>query len=218
VIVNSEPLVLPRGVRLARRDEIPGSVAERWPTEWPTPEAHALVPGYVLHQSNNPAFRAYLEANVHAPRLWATFVALAEQLLPYWAAPIIGIKEEEPVFGPYGDKSDALALFTSHAEMLSHDGFLEFGLISSAEGRTDELFVAPAKYLKIWTNQPEQAGEVLEAHGVPRRSELRFLDEFPCVTEPLRNQVAHHDFEAVHRAIIEGFASIREVPYPSAGA
>jgi hypothetical protein len=45
--------------------------------------------------------------------------------------------------------------------------------------------VRAAKYLRVWTNTPERAIETLEGQGVPSQPGLRFIDEYPRVSEAL---------------------------------
>jgi hypothetical protein len=81
-----EPLILSRGVRPARADEVPG---EADPELLARMAAARLLTGYVLAAPPAPAgYTAFLEANVHAPRVWNVFRELAEALLPDIAAPI----------------------------------------------------------------------------------------------------------------------------------
>src|SRR5262249_9853247 len=146
-----------------------------------------ITTGYLLHPHTEGGFTAFLEANVHADRVWEVFQALARALLPEVSAPIVGVKEEDPILGPYTDRDAALAAFEPYAESLQHDGLLEFGAIFQLRGRTEEVFVPAAKYLKIWTNEPRVAMTVLERHGIPRVESLEFIDQYPRVSETFRS-------------------------------
>jgi hypothetical protein len=208
-----EPLVFPRGVRFARPDEIPAGVS---------PEVLAdlanarLTTGYLLHSHTEGAFTAFLEANVHADRVWAVFQDLARALLPEVAAPIVGVKDDEPLLGPYTDRDAAIAVFEPYVEALQHDGLLELGAIFQYRGRTEEVFVRAAKYLQIWTNEPRIAMTVLERHGIPRVESLQFLDQYPRVSETSRLP----DGSAGWRTVVEGLtAAFETLPkrYPEPG-
>src|SRR5690242_13036627 len=54
-----------------------------------------------------------------------------------------------------------------------------------ADGRTEEIFVKAAKHMQVWTNRADLAEATLVTMGVPRAESLRFIDEFPRVTERL---------------------------------
>ncbi len=102
--------------------------------------------------------------------------------MPDVAAPLIGMKEEEPVIGPYTDRALALSVFEPYADLLQNDGFLEFGMIHQSDLAFEEVFVASPKYFKIWTNNRTAAEEVLQSAGIPECDNLEFLDEYPMVS------------------------------------
>jgi hypothetical protein len=177
-----EPLAFPRGVRFPRPDEIPAGSP---------PDALArlmgarITTGYMVARPDGEGFTAFIEANIHADHVWRVVRALAEALLPEVAAPLVGIKDDETVLGPYTDRTAALAVFEPYVDALQHDGFLEFGVMFQYRGRTEEVFVRSVKYLQIWTSQPARACAVLEAHGIPPVPDLQFIDNFPRVSESL---------------------------------
>ena len=176
-----EPLELPRGVALLRDDEMPsGSEEERLRLT-----AACITTGFTVTPHTAGSYCAYIEANVHASMLGKVFRALAEGLMPEIAAPLVGIKDEEPVLGPYTDRVEAIAVFLPYTEALQHDGFLEFGIMFQYQGRTEEIFVRSTKYLKIWTNEPAIALSILRSHGVPEVPDLQFIDNFPRCSSTL---------------------------------
>jgi hypothetical protein len=72
-----ERLVFPRGVRFPRPDEIPGG----GPPDVLMPLAAAhITTGYVAARPEHPGYTAYIEANVHADRVWQVVRALAAAL------------------------------------------------------------------------------------------------------------------------------------------
>ena len=73
-------LVFPDGIRLARKDEIPGPERDRSKT-WPRVESANIVPGYVLHATEDKRFMHYAEINVNAPQIWPVFRDLCQALL-----------------------------------------------------------------------------------------------------------------------------------------
>ena len=197
--------MLPRGVRFPRPDEFPGGV----PDQRRIPPV--LTTGYCLREPSGSAGRfSLVEANVHAPQLWTVFRALTLALLPETAAPIAGIKDDEPIFGPYVAREDALAVFDPYVESLTHDGFLEFGIIFQNGERTEEVFVPSPKFLRVWTTAPVTAALVLQQHGIPEVPDLKFVDEFPMVSETLRDEGGSAGWAAVIQALQERFHAMGE--------
>jgi len=173
-----ERLVFPRGVRFPRKNEIPGD-----PTEVLEKIAKArITTGYTIKTVKDKPFKAYLEVNVHAPDVFQLFRNLCFALMPDVASPLIGIKEDEPVFGPYTDRTLALSVFEPFVDLLQNDGFLEFGMLHQSKFAFEEVFVTSPKYFKIWTNQIEVAEKVLLNGGIPKCEELQFIDEYPMVS------------------------------------
>ncbi|MEO8572677.1 MAG: hypothetical protein ABI481_01815 [Pyrinomonadaceae bacterium] len=181
--LKPEPLLFARGVRFPRKNELPGDTSDAWKR---ISDAR-ITTGYVLQTTGKEFFDTYIEANVHAPNVFEVFRNLVFALMPEVAAPIIGMKEEEPLFGPYTYRALALAVFEPFADLLQNDGFLEFGMIHQSEAAFEEIFVASPKYFKIWTNHGADAEEVLQAAGIPRRDKLEFIDEYPMVSVSLGN-------------------------------
>lgn len=182
--MKPEPLVFPRGVRFPRIDEIPGGAPSDAAARIAEAERTTVTTGYVrIDRADAPGYTTVLEANVHAPDLWSVFADLVEALLPLAAAPIVGVIDEDPILGDYTTREAALAVLAPYAEALVHDGFLEFGCIFQRSGRTEEVFVPSAKFVRIWTAHPERAIAVFERRGIPHVPHLRFVDEFPLVRE-----------------------------------
>ena len=134
---------------------------------------------------------------MHAPALWAVFDDLVQALLPPVCAPIIGVDGEDPLLGPYTHRDRALGALEPHREALQHDGFLEFGVIFQHRGRTEEVFVRAAKYLQIWTAEPDLAAAVFRQHGIPPAAALEFVDELPHTSESLRQPDGTADWPRV---------------------
>ena len=176
-------------------------------------EAHRtqVTTGYVrITRPEAVGYTHVVEANVHATELWTVFAALTEALLPSVAAPIVGVIDEDPILGQYTTKAAALASLAPYADSLAHDGFLEFGCMFQRAGRTEEVFVPSAKFLRIWTNQPDVAATVLEGHGIPEHPALRFIDEFPLVREAQEFQGRQSGWYAVIEELRRSFASLPE--------
>jgi len=174
-----ESLVFPRGVRFPRKDEVPRDSSE----EILTKVAKArITTGYIITTAEDQLFNTYLEANVHAPKVFDIFRQLAFALMPDVAAPLIGIKGEEPVFGPYTDRAWAIGIFEPYVDLLQNDGFLEFGIVHQSDLAFEEVFVASPKYFKIWTNNGDSAEQILRNNNIPRCETLEFIDEYPMVS------------------------------------
>jgi hypothetical protein len=204
---NGPRLVFPRGVRLARTDEVPVfalAAVERGR------EAN-IAPGFVLHPGRPPAFAVYAEANVDAPMLWEVFDALVRALLPTVAAALIGCKDdEEPHRAHYTDRDLALAELLPYRDALANDGYLHFGMIFQHDGVTEEVYVEPAKCLKIWSSRPDAIREVFTQFGIPEVAELSFIDEFPRVTEAIPFEDAMPGYVRVLDALQAAFATLPE--------
>lgn len=155
------------------------------------------------------AFDTYIEANVHAPNIFDVFRRLVFELIPDVAAPLIGMKDKEPVFGPYTDRAWAVGVFEPYIDLLQNDGFLEFGMIHQSELAFEEIFVASPKYFKIWTNKGSAAEEVLQAFGIPKCRELEFIDEYPLVSLSIGDDFTA-DWPGPFYAIQDEFAKLPE--------
>jgi hypothetical protein len=118
----SEPLRFPRGVRLAIGEEI-----RKCTTEILERIANADVrTGFVLTAVEYEECSTYIEANVHADRIWETFTALADVLIPQIAAPIVGENDDEPSIGPYTKTAAAMAALLPHIDSLHKLEKLQF--------------------------------------------------------------------------------------------
>jgi len=179
--LKPEKLIFPRGVRFPRKREIPGDSLDAL-----SRIANAnITTGYTLAVAEDKLFNTYIEANVHAPNVFEVFRQLVNALLPEVAAPLIGIKEEGPVFGPYTDRECAIGVFEPHIDLLQNDGFLEFGIVHQSERDFEEVFVASPKYFKIWTNKSDAAERILQNNNIPKCETLEFIDEYPMVSSSL---------------------------------
>ena len=141
-----------------------------------------VTTGYVVQAVKDELFETYIEANVHAPKIFDVFRRLVFALMPEVVAPLVGVKEEEPVFGPYTDRTSAVEIFEPYVDLLQNDGFLEFGMIHQSESAFEEVFVASSKYFKIWTNNGSAAEDILLSAGIPRCEALEFIDEYPMTS------------------------------------
>lgn len=199
-----QPLILPRGVRLPRPDELK-SVPE---AEQIRIRQAQINTGYRLIPSTGGAFSAFIEANVHAINLYALFHDLALTLMPRTVAPIITVKDGEAYTGPYTMRAAVFRIFEPHVQVLQHDGFLGFGLIAQKDGVTEQLFVPPAKHLQIWTTQPEQARGVLLRHQIPETPNLQLIDQYPVVSESIETPTGEPGWPLVLQQVRSGFTTL----------
>jgi len=198
-MAKPEPLIFPKGIRFARKNELPRGNKEA--TER-IAKANVTT-GFVRHDKQNKSFTSFFEANVHADNIFAVFRDLVSTLLPKVAAPIVGLKEEEPTFGPYTERDLAIKIFEPHIHELQNDGFLEFGMIFGYQGKIEEVFVKSSKYFQVWTSQPELVEQVFERNGVPLVPDLQFIDQYPMVSKSIgKNGAAAWPgiFEAIEKA------------------
>jgi hypothetical protein len=210
--LRPEPLVFPTGVRFLRDDEFPrGYDAERRRIG-----SANITTGWVQKSVEDLGYTAYFEVNVHAPRIWQVVRDIAEGILPDAAAPIVGVKEEDPVLGPYTTRDAAIAVFEPFVEFLQHDGFIEFGLMFQRAGQTEEVFVESVKYLKIWTNQPATVQTILRRHGFPEVPDLQFIDDYPRVSESLRTAEGNARWPEAFEGLRNAFAQLPPAGDPGA--
>lgn len=200
---KSEPLIFPRGIRFPRKNEMPPGNEDALARI----AGAGINTGYVRNDEGSDSFSSYFEANVHAHNVFSVFKELAQSILPEVAAPLIGIKEEGPTFGPYTDKQLAINVLEPHKELLQHDGFLEFGITFQYQGKIEEIFVASPKYFKIWTNQPELVARVFETAGIPECQKLEFIDEYPMVSMSI-DKKGNAAWHGVYDAVTTAFADL----------
>jgi hypothetical protein len=211
--VKPEPLLFPRGVRVARLDELPVGAPKEFIERLSNGSPPAVTTGYRV-QDESP--NSFLEANVHADRVFEVVRAVAVAILPNVAAPIVGIRGEDPVLGPYTWKNEAIRVFEPFVEQLQHDGFLEFGLMFQYKGETNEVFVRSAKYLQIWTTQLATVRRVLEDHGISEVRDLSFIDEYPTTYKTLSDEQGTAGWPLAVDALREAFAKLEQIPPPGA--
>jgi hypothetical protein len=75
---------------------------------------------------------------------------------------------------------------------------------------TEEVYVEPAKCLKIWSSRPDSIRNVFTRFAIPEVAELSFLDEFPRVTEEIPFEDASPGYERVLDALQAAFATLPE--------
>ena len=207
--MEPQPLIFPPSIRFAAPDELPGTLAER-------EEALALLAnaavstGFVTRTGGDRHAAIFAEANVHGPDVWPAFSALVTALLPERAAVIVGAIDEEPHLGHYTERDSLLAALSEFAEPLAADCFVEFGAMSQTPDRTEEVFVRAAKYIQIWTNDPESLRATMLRLGVPEVERLSFIDEFPRTTNTTQHP-GIGDFAALVERVVARCAELAAV-------
>jgi hypothetical protein len=183
-------LIFPDGVRLARRDEIPGPEPQQ-SDAWARVERAGIARGFVLKSAIDEPFTHYAEINVDAPRLWELFCDLCQVLLGERATFVAGEIDAELVSVGPADVRTVIKLLARYQYQLAHDGFLQYGLVSDQSGAISEIFVTPAKYLKVWMSDEPAFQVAMARHEIKEVDHLEFLDEFPRTTVTLSpNSVA----------------------------
>jgi hypothetical protein len=185
-------LIFPDGIRLARRDEIPGPEPLRSET-WARVECACIESGYVLHAADDARFTHYAEINVDAPQIWAVFRDLCQALLGPDATLIVGEADREPVPVGSADVLSVIATLEPHQYQLAHDGFLQYGLVSDRDGKINEVLVAPEKHFKVWMTDEKSFRQIMERNDIRGTDHVEFLDEYPRTAVALSpNTIAFH--------------------------
>jgi hypothetical protein len=174
-------LEFPDGVRLARLEELPGPESRR-SADWARVQCANIAPGYSLAESNSPRFSGYAEINVNAPHIWAVFHDLCQSLLGPRATLVASEVDVEPVSLGSGDTCSIIAVLERYKYQLSHDGFVQFGLICARDDAITEVFVAPTKHFKVWLNNEGNFRLIMDRYGLRKLSKLEFIDEYPRTT------------------------------------
>jgi hypothetical protein len=178
-------LELPTTIRTARTDELPSTQDNiDWIQESKTAK---IVEGYVLNknESSELPFTFFAEINVDNSRLWEVF---KELLLSYdeEISFIFGHIDQEPFYGKYLEKFEVLNQIEAFKTELTQDGFLEFGIIYNDEEKLKEVFVNRPKYIQFWGVDKKEFESIMNKFSIYEVEDLKFIDEFPLVTETLR--------------------------------
>ena len=202
---KGERLIFPAGVRFPVDGEFPAG----YESDREKIAMADITVGYVEMPLEGKAFKSYFEANVHATDVWRVFSGLVDVMFDDVAAPILCVKEEEPILGPYTDRTRAIEALEKHQYLLSNDGMWEFGLIFQHEGITEEVYVASEKYFKVWTNEPSAVKNVFAQFGLPQELSLEFIDEYPHISIALMDE---NEVPLWSKAIDELMEEFRKLP------
>jgi len=188
--IMASTLVFPDGVRLAERQDIPGPEASR-AVAWARVRSASIAQGFVYYPSDDKRYRGYAEINVDAPRIWTVFCDLCRTLLGETASlAVSGGHEEEPYSLGTASVHRLIAMLESHQYQLTHDGFLEFGLMDQDALTTKGVFVTETKYFKVWLNDEAAFRSVMRQHSISEPEKLEFIDEYPFVAVRLPSDKA----------------------------
>jgi hypothetical protein len=147
--------------------------------------AARIEPGYVVSAgAADKPFAFYARCNVDTDRLWDAFEAFAGDL-PDVVGTILGCKDAKPQLLPYSARAGVVAHLRVYRRELTRDPFLEYGLIHQVDGRTEEVFVPAAKYVRLWGNDLVRFRATAARLGLDEIADLRFVDEFPLISHSL---------------------------------
>ncbi|MHC4375893.1 MAG: hypothetical protein ACYS26_04770 [Planctomycetota bacterium] len=149
------------------------------------PSRKGLREGYAFREPSGQ--RAFLQVNVHAPRMSAVVADLFRQVagpgffileLPcdQQVEERLRTQDTDPLhrdiyyLSPM-DAFGAAALLSKYERPLIHDGGVMFGY-ASQDGR-DEVFIAPYKVVTILTHEPRKFVDALLARGLKDRPRMR---------------------------------------------
>ncbi|BAV09452.1 hypothetical protein [Filimonas lacunae] len=144
---------------------------------------------YTANETQQLPFTFYAAINVNNSRLWEVFTALSQLFPDEELSCVYGLYEEEPVTTDYFPKQQVMAQLQKYATELAKDAMLEFGLLLHTKAQLVELFVTESKYIKFWGSDKAAFVQLMLDLGIPQKTKLAFIDEYPKITEPLRRFV-----------------------------
>jgi hypothetical protein len=181
-------LVFPDGVRLALKDEIPGSQSER-SSAWARIQAAKIAPGFIVKALDDHRFSRYAEINVDAPHIWSVFIDLCHGLLLGPNATLIA-SEVDGELRSLGSASAPLliSVLERHRYQLVNDGFLRFGIYTDEDGSIAEVVIAPTKHFEVWFSDETRFRSIMTEHALSEDNQIEFLDQYPHMTVPLQSE------------------------------
>lgn len=194
-------LRLPPTMSMPTRDEAPSTI-DLEAVDRARASAR-IEPGYrITIPEDTSGFDFHALVNVHTDELWRVFEALAHRL-PEPTAVILNERDEAPYLGSYGPLLARMQVLRLFRTELVNDPFLEFGVIHGTADGTEEVFVAYAKYLKVWGRGLDSFRAAMAELGLPEVPELRLVNEFPLAMLSLNRAIdgaAHHS-ETIERIV-----------------
>lgn len=178
-------LELPNTIRTARVDELPVTKDN---LEWIEESKSAkIVEGFVLkpNDTGELPFDFFCEINVDNPKLWKLFKDFLVTF-PDEISFIFNHIDSEPIYTNYDDKFKILNEIEKFETELTQDGFLEWGIIYHDENILKEVFIKKPKYVQFWGVDKNEFLKIMEKNSINEIEEMKFIDEYPLVTEALR--------------------------------
>jgi hypothetical protein len=178
-------LELPKTIRTARIDELPVTKDNlEWIEESKTAK---IVEGFVLKPNDTEElpFDFFCEINVDNQKLWKLFKDFLVTF-PDEISFIFNHIDSDPIYTKYDDKFKILNEIEKFATELTQDGFLEWGIIYHDENILKEVFIKKPKYLQFWGVDKSEFLRIMEKNSINEIEEMKFIDEYPLVTEALR--------------------------------
>lgn len=185
-----ERLSYPNGLRFPHDHEFPADVdIASVKQEYAAAE---IVPGYRSRKTlEEISFRFFAECNVPPEKLWAVFTDLVALLPESDCRALIGMSEDLVSESDLGPRAEFLEQFAKYAHELTHDTWLQFGILHETETLM-EVLVPQTKYIQFWGEDEAPFVAVMERHRLPQNADLAFYDEFPTVAMPLGKPYLGH--------------------------
>lgn len=178
-------LELSKTIRTARIDELPATQEN---LEWIEERKVAkIVEGFVIKPNNTEElpFDFFCEINVDNSKLWKLFKDFF-LMFPDEISFIFGHIDSEPNYSRYDDKFKILNQIEKFETELTQDGFLEWGIIYHDKNVLKEIFIKKAKYMQFWGIDKDEFLHIMKKNSIDEIEGLKFIDEYPLVTEALR--------------------------------
>jgi hypothetical protein len=177
-------LQLPTTIRTARVDELPSTEDNmEWIEESKTAK---IIEGFIIkpNETKELPFDFFCEINVDNSKLWILFKDLLVTF-PEEISFIFGHIDSEPNYGKYESKYKILNEIEKFETELTQDGFLEWGIIYHDETILKEVFIKRPKYIQFWGVDKVEFLKIMKKHSIEEINDLKFIDEYPLVTESL---------------------------------
>ncbi len=177
-------LQLPTTIRTARVDELPSTEDNmEWIEESKTAK---IIEGFIIkpNETRELPFDFFCEINVDNSKLWMLFKDLLVTF-PEEISFIFGHIDSEPNYSKYDSKYKILNEIEKFETELTQDGFLEWGIIYHDETILKEVFIKKPKYIQFWGVDKVEFQKIMKKHSIEEINDLKFIDEYPLVTESL---------------------------------
>lgn len=197
-------LQLAKTIRTARIDELPASIDNLKLIE--ESKKAKIVEGFILKPNTTEElpFDFFCEINIDNSKLWKLFKDFLITF-PKEISFIYGHIDSEPNYSKYVDKFEVLNDIEKFEIELSQDGFLEWGIIYHDENILKEIFIKKTKYIQFWGVDKDEFLKIMEKNSIKEIKDMKFIDEYPLVTEALR---LHHSETVETSELIAHFENI----------